>query len=67
MINTQGFPGFYVAFVIKRLLYIEFNMFRKKKKRELEVQKDRSGLLPIFGSLSQRRILVPCRDSGWSA
>ena len=35
MINTvcQGFPGFLIAFVIKRLLYIEIRVFRKKKKR----------------------------------
>ena len=34
MIKTgwQGFPRFHVAFVIKRLLYIEFSVFRKKKK-----------------------------------
>ena len=34
MINTvwQGFPRFHVAFVIKKLLYIEFSVFRKKKK-----------------------------------
>ena len=34
MINTvwQGFSKFHVAFVIKRLLYIEFMVFRKKKK-----------------------------------
>ena len=28
-----------MAFVIKRLLYIEFRVFRKKTKKELEVQK----------------------------
>ena len=41
MINTvwQGFPKSHVAFVIKRLLFIEFRVFRKKKKKELEVQK----------------------------
>ena len=40
MINTvcQGFLGFHVALVIKRLLYIEFRVFRKKKKT-LEMQK----------------------------
>ena len=33
MINTvwQGFPGFHVAFVIKRLLCIEFRVLKKKK------------------------------------
>ena len=33
MIKTgwQGFPRFHVAFVIKRLMYIEFSVFRKKK------------------------------------
>ena len=41
MINTiwQGFSGFHVAFVIKRLLCIEFRVFRKKEKKRLEVQK----------------------------
>ena len=36
MINTvwQGFPGFLIAFVIKRLLYIEIRVFRKKKKKK---------------------------------
>ena len=40
MINTvwQGFPGFHVAFVIKRLLCIEFRVFGKKEKKMLEVQ-----------------------------
>ena len=40
MINIVGqvFSRFHVAFVIKRLLYIEFRVFRKKNKR-LEVQK----------------------------
>ena len=40
MINTgwQGFSRFHVAFVIKRLLYIEFRVFRKEKKKELEMQ-----------------------------
>ena len=34
MINIvwQGFPRFHVTFVIKRLSYIEFIVFRKKKK-----------------------------------
>ena len=33
MIDTvwQGFSRFHVAFVIKKLLYIEFRVFRKKK------------------------------------
>ena len=37
MINTvwQGFPGFHVAFVIKRLLYFEFRVFRKKRKKKV--------------------------------
>ena len=54
MINTvwQDFPGFLIAFVINRLLYIEIRVFRKKKKKKLEVQKGQSGLLPIFGFLS---------------
>ena len=42
MINTvwQGFPGYMFAFGIKRLLCIEFRVFRKKeKKKGLEVQK----------------------------
>ena len=33
----QGFSRFHVAFVIKRFLYIEFRVFRKKKKG-LEMQ-----------------------------
>ena len=35
MINTvwRGFQGFYVAFVIKRLLCIEFKVFGKKEKK----------------------------------
>ena len=35
MTNTvwQGFPGFHIAFVIKRLLYIEFRVFRKGNKK----------------------------------
>ena len=35
MINIvwQGFPGFHVAFVIKILLYIEFKVFRTKRKK----------------------------------
>ena len=41
MINTiwQGFSRFPVAFVIKRLLYIEFKVFRKKKKRVVDAGK----------------------------
>ena len=41
MINTvwQGFPGFHVSFVIKRLLCIEFKVFGNKEKKRLEVQK----------------------------
>ena len=39
MINIvwQGFPRFHVAFVIKRLLYIEISVLRNKKKG-LEMQ-----------------------------
>ena len=35
MINAvlASFPRFHVAFVIKRLLYIEIRVFRKKKKK----------------------------------
>ena len=38
MFNTvwQGFSRFHVAFIIKRLFYIEFRVFKKKG---LEVQK----------------------------
>ena len=42
MINTvwQGFSRFHVAFIIKRLLCIEFKVFGKKeRKNRLEVQK----------------------------
>ena len=43
-----------VVFVIKMVIYIEFRVFwkGKKKKKELEVQKDKGGLLPILGPLS---------------
>ena len=36
MINIvwPSFPGFLIAFVMKRLLYVEIRVFRKKKKRE---------------------------------
>ena len=34
----KGFLRFHVAFVIKRLLYIEFSVFRNKKKKGLEMQ-----------------------------
>ena len=37
--------------------------FLEKKKKELEVQKGKSGLLPIFGFLSQQRFLGSCHDS----
>ena len=69
MINTvwQGFPGFHVAFVIKRLLYIEFRVFRKKRKKGWRCRNDPDWLLPVFGfglrqrfSLSQHGPL--CRD-----
>ena len=37
MINTvwQGFLGFHVAFVIKRLFCIEYRVFRKKEKKKV--------------------------------
>ena len=60
MINTvwQGFSRFHVAFVIKRLLYIEFKVFRKKRKRAGDVGKAQRGycLLVGLGNL--------CRDKG---
>ena len=68
MINAvlASFPRFHVTFVIKRLLYVEIWVFRKKKrkkKRELEVQKGQSGLLPILSFLLQQRFLGSCRDN----
>ena len=65
MINIvwQVFPSFLIAFVIKRLLYIRFRVFRKKRKRKLEVHNGLERLLPIFDFGSQQRIL--CCDSGF--
>ena len=54
MINTFGkFSRFDVAFVIKkRLIYIEFKVFWKEKKKGTGSAENQNGLLPIFGSLS---------------
>ena len=51
MINTvwQGFLRFHVAFVIKRLLCIEFRVFGKKEKKSWRCREGPEGLLPIFG------------------
>ena len=42
------FSKFHVAFVIKRLLYIEFRVFIKKRKRKLEVQNGPERATAIF-------------------
>ena len=59
----QGFPRFHIAFVIKMLFYIEIKVFWKEKKNGTRGAEDQNGLLPIFGSLSQQRIMVSYRDS----
>ena len=73
MVNTiwQGFPRFHVAFVIKRSLYIEFRVFRKKeKKKGLEVQKRPrfSGCRRLLGHdrgfPSRDKVVFFCRDKG---
>ena len=66
MINTvwQVFPSFLIAFVIKRLLYIGFRVFRKKRKRKLEVHNGLERLLPIFDFGSRQRILY-CDNGFW--
>ena len=58
MIDTvwQGFSRFHVAFVIKRLLYIEFRVFRKKKKGLEMQERPKKRLLHVW---------VATRDS-WS-
>ena len=62
------FCRFYVAFVIKRLLYIEFRVFIKKKNC-WRCRNDPDGLLPVFGfgsrqrfSLSRQSFLALCRN-----
>ena len=61
MINIvwQGFPRFLVAFVIKRLLYIEFRVFRKKKKRPRGAEKAHKGYC-ILGGLGHDRGSLCC-------
>ena len=63
MTNTvwEGFSRFHVAFVTKRLLYVEFKVFRKKRKRKLGVQDGQKGLLPVFGFGSRHGSL--CHDT----
>ena len=62
MTNTvwEGFSRFHVSFVTKRLLYVEFRVFRKKSKRKLEMQDGKKGLLLVFGFGSRQR--MPCCD-----
>ena len=43
-----------MVFVIKGLIYTKFRVLLKRtKKKELEVQEDKGGLLPILGPLSR--------------
>ena len=58
MKNTvwQGFLGFHVALVIKRLLRIELRAFRKKEKKGLEVPK-----LPREATTNFRVWVILCR------
>ena len=51
---------FHVAFVIKRLLYIKFRVFRKKKATACW----QVWVAQRF-SLSRQSFLVPCHDSGF--
>ena len=62
MINTvwQGFfSRFHVAFVIKRLLYIEFRVFKKKRKGVRDAGKAQKGYCPLAGVGCDRGFL--CR------
>ena len=62
MINIvwQGFPRFLVAFVIKRLLYIEFKVFRNKKKGAGGAENAQKGYY-ILGGLGRDSGFL-CRD-----
>ena len=60
------FPGFLITFVLKRLLYVEFRVFWKEQKKGAKGAEDQDGLLPIFRSPYRHRMLVPCRNSGFS-
>ena len=48
-----------MLFVIKRLIYIEFKVLWKGKKKDLEVQEDQGGLLPILGPLLRQGLSSP--------
>ena len=67
MINAvlASFPRFHVVFVIKGYCMLKLGCLERKK-RELEVQKGESGLLPIVGFLSRQIFLGSCRNSGCS-
>ena len=60
MINTiwQGFSGFLIAFVIKRLLYIEIRVFRKKKKK-----KETGGVERLEWAIAHFRVPVVTENS----
>ena len=64
MINTvwQGFLGFLIAFVIKRLLYIKIRVFRKKKKKKKRgnwrCRKARVGNCPFPGLCRNKEFSV---------
>ena len=59
MMNKFGkFSRFPVVFVIKRQIYIEFKVFWKEKKEELEVQKTIMGYSPFSGLCRDREISV---------
>ena len=61
MINTvwQGFPGFFIAFVMKRLLYVEIRVFRKKKRKgNWRCRKATVGYCPFLGFCCEREFSV---------
>ena len=62
MINTiwQGFPGFLIAFLIKRLLYIEIRVFRKKKKGTGGAERPKWAIAHFRVSVATRISLAGC-------
>ena len=70
MINTvwQGFLGFLIAFVIKRLLHIKIRVFRKKKKKKKgnwRCRKARVGYCPFSGFCRDKEFSVAIEFSGF--